>query len=126
MPLVRVSLRQGKPEPYRRAIGKAINRALLEAADVPPGDEFQMISEHEDAGLIYDPNYLDIQRDDDVVFIQITLNEGRSLVVKQALYAQIAALLAENPGIRKENVLISLVEVPKENWSFGNGEAQYA
>jgi 4-oxalocrotonate tautomerase len=126
MPLVRVSLRQGKPEPYRRAIGKAINRALLEAADVPPGDEFQMISEHEDAGLVYDPNYLDIQRDDDVVFIQITLNEGRSLVVKQALYAQIAALLAENPGIRKENVLINLVEVPKENWSFGNGEAQYA
>jgi 4-oxalocrotonate tautomerase len=124
MPLVRVSLRQGKPEPYRRAIGKAINRALLEAADVPPGDEFQMISEHEDAGLVYDPNYLDIQRDDDVVFIQITLNEGRSLVVKQALYAQIAALLAENPGIRKENVLINLVEVPKENWSFGNGEAQ--
>jgi 4-oxalocrotonate tautomerase len=126
MPLVRVSLRQGKPEPYRRAIGKAVNRALLEAADVPPGDEFQIISEHDDAGLIYDPNYLDIQRDDDVVFIQITLNEGRSLMVKQALYAQIAALLAENPGIRKENVLISLVEVPKENWSFGNGEAQYA
>jgi phenylpyruvate tautomerase PptA (4-oxalocrotonate tautomerase family) len=99
---------------------------LLETANVPEGDEFQIISEHDHAGLIYDPEYLDIHRDDEVVLIQITLNQGRSVEVKQALYARIADLLAENPGIRKQNVLINLVEVPKENWSFGNGEAQYA
>ena len=125
MPLVRVSLREGKPGPYRRAIGKAVYRALLEAASVPEGDEFQVISEHDSAGLIYDPNYLDIDRDDGVVFIQITLNEGRSLEVKRALYARIAELLADDPGVRRENVFVSLIEVPKENWSFGNGEAQY-
>jgi phenylpyruvate tautomerase PptA (4-oxalocrotonate tautomerase family) len=116
----------GKPEEYRRAIGKGVHRALLEAADVPPGDEFQIISEHERSGLIYDPSYLDIERDDDVVFIQITLNAGRSVAVKQALYARIAELVGADPGIRKQNILVSLVEVPKENWSFGNGEAQYA
>jgi 4-oxalocrotonate tautomerase len=126
MPLVRVSLREGKSEDYRRAIGKAVNRSLLEAANVPEGDEFQIISEHDPGGLIYDPDYLDIHRDDDVVFIQITLNDGRSVETKQALYAQIAELLAENPGIRKENIFVSLIEVPKQNWSFGNGEAQYA
>ena len=126
MPLVRVSLREGKSEDYRRAVGKAVNRALLEAANVPAGDEFQIISEYDSAGLIYDPDYLDIHRDDDVVFVQITLNEGRSVDVKRALYARIAELLAEQPGIRPENVVISLVEVPKENWSFGNGVAQYA
>jgi phenylpyruvate tautomerase PptA (4-oxalocrotonate tautomerase family) len=126
MPLVRVSLREGKSQDYRRAIGKAVNRSLVEAANVPEGDEFQIITEHDASGLIYDADYLDIHRDDDVVFIQITLNEGRSVEIKQALYAQIAELLAENPGIREENVFVSLVEVPKENWSFGNGEAQYA
>ena len=126
MPLARISLREGKPEPYRRAIGKAVYCALVETANVPDGDEFQVISEHDSAGLIYDPNYLGIERDDDVVFIQITLNEGRSVEVKKALYARIVELLADNPGIRGENVFVSLVEVPKENWSFGNGEAQYA
>ena len=126
MPLVRISIRTGKPEEYRRAIGNGVHRALREAADVPPGDEFQIISEHVASELIYDPSYLDIERDDDVVFIQITLNAGRSVAVKQALYARIAELLSADPGIRKQNILVNLVEVPKENWSFGNGEAQYA
>jgi 4-oxalocrotonate tautomerase len=126
MPLVRVSLRKGTSEDYRRAIGKAVNRSLLEAANVPEGDEFQIISEHDPSGLIYDADYLNIHRDDDVVFIQITLNEGRSVEIKRALYAQIAQLLAENPGIRKENIFVSLIEVPKQNWSFGNGEVQFA
>jgi 4-oxalocrotonate tautomerase len=126
VPLVRISIRTGKSEEYRRAIGKAVHRALREAADVPPGDEFQIISEHDRSGLIYDPSYLDIERDDDVVFIQITLNAGRSVAVKQALYARIAELVSAEPGIRKQNILVNLVEVPKENWSFGNGQAQYA
>jgi phenylpyruvate tautomerase PptA (4-oxalocrotonate tautomerase family) len=126
MPLVRISVRNGKSDEYRRAIGKGVHTALLEAADVPPGDEFQIISEHDASGLIYDPTYLGIERDDDIVFIQITLNAGRSTAIKQALYAQIAELLSDDPGIRRENILVSLVEVPKENWSFGNGEAQYA
>jgi 4-oxalocrotonate tautomerase len=125
MPLVRIALREGKPEGYRRALGKGVHTALLEEAKVPVGDEFQLITEHGDAGLIYDAGYLGIDRDDDVVFIQITLNEGRSVEVKQALYARIAELLADDPGVRRENIVISLVEVPKENWSFGNGVAQY-
>jgi len=126
MPLARISLREGKSEAYRRAVGQAVYRALVETANVPEGDEFQIISEYDSAGLIYDASYLGIHRDDDVVFIQITLNQGRAVEIKKALYAHVAELLAKNPGIRKENVLVSLVEVPKENWSFGNGEAQYA
>jgi phenylpyruvate tautomerase PptA (4-oxalocrotonate tautomerase family) len=126
MPLVRISLKEGKPDAYRRALGKGVHKALLEAANIPVGDEFQLITEqHGQAGLVYDANYLGIHRDDDVVFIQITLNQGRSVEVKQALYVRIADLLAEHPGVRKENIVISLVEVPKENWSFGNGVGQY-
>ncbi len=126
MPLVRISLREGKPETYRRAIGEAVHRAMVETINVPALDRFQVITEHTPAGLIYDPAYLGITRTVDVIFIQITLNAGRSVEQKRALYARIVALLAENPGVRPQDVLINLVEVPRENWSFGNGEAQYA
>ncbi len=126
MPLVRIALRKGKPAAYRRAIGEGVHRAMVEAITVPPLDHFQVISEHSADELIYDANYLDIRRTDDVVFVQITLNAGRTLAQKRALYARIAEILAENPGIRPGDVLVNLVEVPKENWSFGNGVAQYA
>jgi 4-oxalocrotonate tautomerase len=29
-------------------------------------------------------------------------------------------------GVRREDVWVNLVEVPRENWSFGNGIASYA
>ncbi len=126
MPLVRISLRVGKSAAYRRAIGEGVHRAMVETINVPPLDRFQVITEHSSDDLIYDPRYLDIQRSDDVVFVQITLNAGRTVDQKRALYARIAGLLAEKPSVRPQDVLISLVEVPRENWSFGNGEAQYA
>ncbi|HSB70672.1 MAG TPA: tautomerase family protein [Candidatus Methylomirabilis sp.] len=126
MPLVRIDLREGKPPGYRRAIAEGVHRAMTETISVPALDRFQVVTEHPADGLIYDPTYLDIQRSNDVVFIQITLNLGRSVEQKRALYARIVELLATSPGVRPQDVLISLVEVPRENWSFGNGVAQYA
>lgn len=126
MPLVRISLREGKPAAYRKAVGDAVHQAMVEAINVPPLDRFQVITEHKPDGLIYDAEYLGIRRTDEVVFIQITLNAGRALELKKALYARIVDLLKQNPGVRPEDVFINLTEVPKENWSFGNGVAQYA
>jgi phenylpyruvate tautomerase PptA (4-oxalocrotonate tautomerase family) len=126
MPLVSISLREGKPSTYRKAIADGVYEAMLATINVPAGDRFQVITEHPAEGLVYDPGYLGIRRTDDVVFIQVTLNQGRSLELKKAFYARIAENLAKDPGLRKEDVLVSLVEVPKENWSFGNGVAQYA
>jgi 4-oxalocrotonate tautomerase len=126
MPLVRIALRAGKSESYRRAVADSVHRAMVETINVPAKDRFQIITEHGPSDLIYDPSYLDIARTDGVVFIQITLNSGRSVELKKALFARIAALLSDNPGVRREDVLVSLVEVAKENWSFGNGIAQYA
>ena len=126
MPLVRIALHEGKPATYRTAIGNAVHQAMVETINVPAQDRFQVITEHTPDNLIYDPTYLDIQRSDDVIFIQITLNTGRTTEMKKALYARIAELLAANPGVRKQDVLINLVEVSKENWSFGDGIAQYA
>ena len=126
MPLVRISLREGKSAEYRRAIGDAVHRALIETVNVPAPDRFQVVNEYSQDDLIYDPGYLNIDRSDDVVFVQVTLNAGRTIEQKKALYARIAELLAENSGLRPQDVLINLVEVSRENWSFGNGEAQYA
>lgn len=126
MPLVRIALRAGKSESYRRAVADSIHRAMVETINVPAKDRFQIVTEHEPSDLIYDPSYLDIPRSDGVVLIQITLNSGRSVELKKALFARIAFLLSDHPGVRREDVFISLVEVAKENWSFGNGIAQYA
>ena len=126
MPLVQISLREGKPDAYRRAIGESVHRAMVETINVPALDRFQVVTEHSPDSLIYDPTYLGIQRTDEVIFVQITLNAGRSTEQKRALYSRMTELLSNSPGVRSQDVLISLVEVARENWSFGNGQAQYA
>ena len=126
MPLVRISLVKGKEAAYRRKVGDAIHRALVDTIAVPPLDRFQLLTEHEAGDLIYDSNYLGIARSSDLVIVQITLSVGRSLAQKRALYRAIAGNLAKAVGLRPEDAWINLVEVAKENWSFGNGDASYA
>ncbi|MBB3343062.1 tautomerase family protein [Luteimonas sp. RC10] len=125
MPLVRIDLRKGKDAEYRERVGQAVQDALA-GVGVPSDDRFQVIQEHDEAGLVFDPGYLGIARTDDFIAIQITWSEGRSLEQKRALYRAIAVGLHAQVGLRPEDVFINLVEVKKENWSFGNGEAQYA
>ena len=126
MPLVRISLAKGKDAAYRRKVGDAVHRALVETIAVPPLDRFQLLTEHEPGDLIYDSNYLGIARSSDLVIVQITLSAGRTLAQKRALYRAIAANLATAVGLRPQDAWINLVEVAKENWSFGNGVASYA
>jgi phenylpyruvate tautomerase PptA (4-oxalocrotonate tautomerase family) len=125
MPLVRVSLRKGKSPSHLTAIGEGIHAAMVETINVPADDRFQIFSEHAPEALVYDPGYLGIARTDDFVVIQITLNSGRTLDQKRALYRVIVQKLARDPGLRPEDVLLSLVEVSKEDWSFGQGEMSY-
>jgi 4-oxalocrotonate tautomerase len=126
MPLVRIDLRQGKTPEYRGKISDMIYQAMRETINMPEHDRFHVITDHPADGLVYDPTYLGIHRTDDIVFIQITLNKGRTLEQKKALYAKIAELLAKELGMRPEDLLINLVECAKEDWSFGNGIASYA
>ena len=125
MPLVRVSVLRGRPAELRRRMGDAIHQALVETLDVPKLDRFQLLTEHEAGDLVYDSSYLGIARTDNVVIIQITLSAGRSVAKKRSLYEAIARKLGAL-GLRREDVWINLVEVAKENWSFGNGVASYA
>jgi 4-oxalocrotonate tautomerase len=125
VPLVRIDLRKGKPAAYKKAIGDGIYRALRETFTVPEEDRFMVVTEHDEDGFFYSKSYFNIERTDDLVMIQLTVTNSRNLDQKKALFARIAELLAEQPGVRAQDVFISLLEVGKENWSFGNGFAQY-
>jgi 4-oxalocrotonate tautomerase len=125
MPLVRISLVKGKTPAYRRKLGDAIHNALVDTIDVPLADRFQLLTEHEPGDLVYDPGFLGIARTNDIVIVQITISTGRSLEKKRALFRRIADNLAAL-GLRREDAWINLIEVAKENWSFGNGIASYA
>jgi phenylpyruvate tautomerase PptA (4-oxalocrotonate tautomerase family) len=125
MPLVRIDLRRGKSAAYRKSICDGIYRAMTETFGVPKDDRFMVVNEHDAENFIHAGNYLGIAYSDDLVVIQITANDTRTVEQKKEFFARIAALLSENPGLRKEDVFINLVEVKKENWSFGNGVAQY-
>jgi phenylpyruvate tautomerase PptA (4-oxalocrotonate tautomerase family) len=126
MPLARIDLAQGKPETYRRTIGEVVYDAMTATLNVPANDRFQIIAEHPVENFVIDKTYLGIERTADCIVIQVTLNAGRTVDMKRAFYKAVADGLHERLGLRREDVVISLVEVAKENWSFGNGEAQYA
>lgn len=127
MPLVRIDVPQGTPAEYRRAISDVVYHTTIAVLDVPKDNRFHVISEHSTTGLLIDPTYYGIQRSENAIIIQVTLNEGRAtLELKKVYYKALADGLHERVGLRREDVFINLVEVKKENWSLGNGEAQYA
>jgi phenylpyruvate tautomerase PptA (4-oxalocrotonate tautomerase family) len=125
MPLVRISLMEGKPAGFGAKVGRIVYETMMETINVPLGDRFQIVTEHESSGLLYDPGYLGIPRSDGIVIIQMTISEGRTVEQKKALYKGVAERLHLELRVRTEDVFINLVEVKKENWSFGNGIAQY-
>ncbi len=126
MPLVRISLRAGKSAAYRRAIADNVYEALRETFDVPAHDRFVTVSEHGKDEFFHDPEYMGIAYSDDFVIVQLTVSNTRNLAQKKALFRRIVERLVDNPGLRPQDVFINLVETAKENWSFGNGVAQYA
>jgi phenylpyruvate tautomerase PptA (4-oxalocrotonate tautomerase family) len=125
MPFARIDIRKGKNAQYRREVGRVVYEALV-SVGVPQNDRFQVVNEHDADNFLFDADYLGIHRSDDLIMIQITWNEGRTTEQKKTLFKAIAEGLKAAVGVRLEDVLINLVEVKKENWSFGNGIAQYA
>jgi 4-oxalocrotonate tautomerase len=126
MPLQRISIISGKDTAYKTAVADSVHRALVETCGVPVEDRFQVLTEHPLGSLVCSPSYLGIAHGRFPVFVQITLNRGRSLAQKKALYAKMADLLLETARVPRADVIISLIEVDKEDWSFGDGLAQYA
>jgi phenylpyruvate tautomerase PptA (4-oxalocrotonate tautomerase family) len=126
MPFVKIYLRRGKTSEYLRSVSDCIHEALVSQANVPQDDRFHVIHQLDDDLLIAHPTYGAVNRTFDLIIIEITLNAGRTVEIKKDLYADIAARLQKVIDVRPDDVLISLVEVTKENWSFGGGRATYA
>jgi len=124
MPLVRIDLIEGHPEKAISAIGDAVQAALVETMNVPQRDRFQVITEHRKDRFVYNPSYLGVERTDRIVFVQVFLSKGRTTEQKQAFYASVARRMA-NAGMRPGDLAVALVENTREDWSFGNGIAQY-
>lgn len=125
MPLTRIDLPKGKPAEYRAELREIVYETLVQTVGVPADDRHEVVAEHDHENLYLDPNFLGLGRSSEAILIQITFNEGRTVEQKQAFYSALVASLHERLGIRPQDVTINLVEVKKENWSFGNGVAQY-
>ena len=125
MPLAHISLRAGKSDAYRQAVFDGLYRALRETLDVPEGDQFMTITEHDAANFRYGDAF-GIARTDDLVYVEITVFDTRTAEQKKALFRRLAELLSENPGIRPQDVFVTLADALKENWSVGDGLAQFA
>jgi 4-oxalocrotonate tautomerase len=126
VPLVRIDLPESVAPERRTAIADVVYQTMVEVLGVPDKDRFQIITAHTEATLLIDPTYLDIERSGEAFIVDITLNAGRSVDVKKAFYAMLAKRLGERAGVRPQDVVVTLTEVAKENWSFGDGVAQYA
>lgn len=127
MPLTHVSIMKGsKTESQKAAILDEIYQSLRETFDVPQDDKFMTISEHAREDFLFGRHYMNIARSDDLILIQLTVSDTRPVEKKKALFARIVKGLVREVGVRAEDVFINLVETRIENWSFGNGVAQYA
>ena len=126
MPLVEITLRRGRNKRDLRAIGDAVHEALVAHANVPADDRFQIFHQLDPQAIVAHPSYGGVSRTGDLVIVRITLNAGRTVEIKKKLYAEMARRLERAADVRADDLLVCLVEVTKENWSFGKGLATYA
>ena len=126
MPFVRIYLSKKHPDGFAQQVGDIIFQVMREHINVPEDDKFQVITRHDTNELVIPKSYLGIEYSDGIIFIQVTLNEGRTTDMKKAFYKAICESLVNKLKVRPQDIVINLVEVNKENWSFGNGEMQYA
>jgi 4-oxalocrotonate tautomerase len=127
VPLVRINLSKSASAETVRTVSEVVYDAMINVANVPANDKFQIINRHADDELVYPAEgYLGVTYTPGIVFIQVTWNAGRTIEVKKAFYKAVAEGIATKAGIRIQDVFISLIDVAREDWSFGNGEMQYA
>ena len=126
MPFVRIDLSKKHPEGFAQQVGEIVYEVMTTHINVPKDDKFQVITKHDSQELVAPKSYLGIEYSEEVIFIQVTLNEGRTTELKKKFYKAICEGLVEKLKVRPQDIVINLIEVNKENWSFGNGEMQYA
>jgi 4-oxalocrotonate tautomerase len=126
MPLVRIDLSNKHSESFAQKVGDIVYNVMREQINVPLDDKFQIITRHDSMELNIPKSYLGIEYSEKIIFIQATISFGRSTELKKSLYKAICEALVQSLHVRPQDIFINLLEVNKENWSFGNGEMQYA
>jgi phenylpyruvate tautomerase PptA (4-oxalocrotonate tautomerase family) len=122
MPFARIDLAQGKTPEYRATVADIVYEGIVGILKAPDGDRFMIIGEHRPENFVFDPNFLDIKRTPDLIYIQVTSTVGNTKEQKLAFFRQMADELNRRLKVRREDVFISLVFVNREDWSFGNGD----
>jgi 4-oxalocrotonate tautomerase len=126
MPLVRIDINKDASAELIRIVSDAVYQAMINIANVPAHDKFQVINRHAADEIVYPKEgYLGLNYTRDLIIIQVTWVGGRSTEVKKNFFRQVANEIHEKGGVRKEDVWINLVDTRREDWSFGNGEMQY-
>lgn len=121
MPYARISLHRGKSAEYLKALSQGLHDALVESFEVPASDRFQVIHQHDEGELIFDPDYLGGPRSHDFVLIAITAGRPRNTETKQRFYRELVDRLSLAPGIDPEDVMVVITTTAAEEWSFGGG-----
>jgi phenylpyruvate tautomerase PptA (4-oxalocrotonate tautomerase family) len=124
VPLVRIDLIEGRTDDELRALADAVQDVMLDVFAAPPGDRYQVVHEHRPGRIIAEDTGLGLERTDGIVVIQVT-QQGRDDRQKQALYAALADALEERAGVRPEDLVVTVSENTKADWSFGLGRAQF-
>jgi phenylpyruvate tautomerase PptA (4-oxalocrotonate tautomerase family) len=122
MPFARIDLAQGKPPEYRATVADVVYEGIVGVLKAPDGDRFIVVGEHAPENLIYDPHFLGMERSPDFILIQVTSTVGNNKEAKLAFFRYIADELNSKLGVRPDDVMINLVFVQREDWSFGNGD----
>jgi phenylpyruvate tautomerase PptA (4-oxalocrotonate tautomerase family) len=122
MPFARIDLAQGKPAAYRTTAANIVYEAIVGVLKAPDGDRFIVVNEHKPENLVYDPDFLGMKRSPDFMLIQVTSTVGNTKDLKLAFYRQIVDELGSKLGVRPDDVMINMVFVDREDWSFGQGK----
>ena len=124
MPLTRIDVTDAISPARLGALADALHQAAVDTIGITPDNRHQIIQVHHADKIIADERFMDLDRGQEQVIVQITLRRGRSQLAKRGLYRRIAELAAANAGIDPKNILVSLIETDSADWSFGAGRAQ--
>ncbi|MBC8044816.1 MAG: tautomerase family protein [Rhizobacter sp.] len=122
MPLVTITLIEGRSAGEKKNIGDAIHRALV-SSGVPEADRFQRFAEQKPENFLFDRTYpnLTAPRTEKFILIEILLSVGRSVKVKKQILKSLMEHL-ETAGQSPNDTMVVFIETTWENWAFANGE----
>jgi phenylpyruvate tautomerase PptA (4-oxalocrotonate tautomerase family) len=124
VPLVRIDLVEGRTDAEVATLADTVQEVLEDVFAAPPRDRYQVISEHRPGRLVLQDTGLGFERTDGVVLVQV-VQQGRTTAQKQALYAALAERLEAKAGVAPTDLVVSVTENTRADWSFGLGRAQF-